>query len=141
MYPDEVVYVEVEPSVGEVDVAILYGNRNRPKGEPPVRGVREYLAEHPDELPNSSVVSECALVENFAQLALYTIDVDGKNAILKYQGQGVLDIRKGTTSNLARGTGHLFKGMLGSAAKAHNSTLDMASNTDTLIEVFRCDQY
>jgi hypothetical protein len=143
--PEEVVYVEVGAAVVAVDIAILYGNRNRvaaaAAGGPIVCGVREYLAAHPDESPNSSVVNPCALVDNFPLIALYTVDTDRKNAILKYQGQGVLEIRKGTTSNFARGTATVFKGMIGGAARKHSSTLDMATNTETLLEVFRCDMF
>ena len=140
--PEETVYAEVGLDVVAVDIAILYGNRNRvAAGESAVCSVREYLSLHPGEKPNTSVVSPCALVENFTQIALYTVDTDRKNAILKYQGQGVLDIRKGTTSSLARGTEQLFKGMLSGAAKAHKSTLAMSTNTETVLEVFRCDQF
>lgn len=136
------VYVEVGAGIREVDMAVLYGNKERPvAGQPVVRSVREYLVAHPGDIPNESVVSPCAIVDKFPMIVLYTIDMDGKNAILKYQGQGVVEIRKGTTSSLARGAGQMLKGVLSSAARAQQATLDMNTNTDTLIEVFRCDRF
>jgi hypothetical protein len=46
-------------------------------------------------------ISPSCLVENFTDVAVYTIPCAGKNVVLKYQGQGAVDLRRLTTTKVS----------------------------------------
>jgi hypothetical protein len=45
-------------------------------------------------------ISPSCLVENFTDVAVYTVPCAGKNVVLKYQGQGAVDLRRLTTTKV-----------------------------------------
>lgn len=111
-----------------LEVVVLFGNPNRPDARTPVvRSARERSA---------SAISPSCLIDNFPNLAIYRIDCAHKNAILKYQGQGVVEIRKGTTAKLDRGTTGLLKSVFTSHEKLHDTALDMSTNAENVITMF-----
>ena len=45
-------------------------------------------------------ISPCCLIENFTEVAVYAIPSSGRNVVLKYQGQGAMELRRLTTTKV-----------------------------------------
>ena len=115
--PNELVNVQFSTDGSEsvcLELFVLYGNSNVIPGD--ISSVKY-------DTRSSSDISPCAAVENFWQFAVFRIDASSKNVLLKFKGDGVVEIRLG--SSLERNG--FFSKLTGSSGK-ETSTLDFSSN-------------
>lgn len=117
-------------------MAILYGNTNRfDPSAPVIRSARERSASTSTEDGKSEISPSC-VVENFPSIAIYRIESENKNVILKYQSNGIIDVRKGTTAKLGKSAHSILKTIFSSQEKIDASCLDMSTNIDNIVILY-----
>jgi hypothetical protein len=70
-----------------------------------------------EEVTRDQLISPQCAVENFSEICIYSIVSEGRNVILKYQGGGLIELRKLTTTKLSKkGPLSMFTSMLSSSS-------------------------
>lgn len=78
-------------------------------------------------------ISPPCRVSWFTEISLYTIPCANKNILLKYQGQGVVDVRRLTTTKVGKGAFGVFKSVLsGQGAVPDEQVLDFTTNVEEI---------
>jgi hypothetical protein len=124
------IYTEVDPAYPLVDVAVLFGLPHRKNSNAAQLSAASVAASTTADKESTGI---------FQFVTIYTIDIGGKNAVLKYQGSGLLDMRKGTTAKLGRSAQSVLGTLLGqstSQAEVQKSFFDMDTNIETLDYVY-----
>lgn len=96
-----------------LELFVLYANSNIIPGD---------VSSVTFDTKNNSDISPCASIENFWQYVVYRIDAASKNVLLKFKGEGVVEIRLG--SSIERNG--IFGKLTGSSTK--DSSLDFSTN-------------
>jgi hypothetical protein len=121
------IYAEIDPAFTSIDAAVLFGLPNRKNSNAALLAAASSGAPKNIEKESSTGI--------FQFVTIYTIDMTGRNAVLKYQGSGLLDMRKGTTAKIGRSAQGVLGSLLGqvtSQAEIHKSFFDMDTNIDTI---------
>ena len=80
-----------------------------------------------EEVTKEMISPECA-IHNFSEICIYSILCEGKNVILKYQGAGVIELRKLTTTKRNKqGTFTYLSSMLSSSSSSSTGSFSITS--------------
>jgi hypothetical protein len=126
--PQQVVHAEFDPSAEEIIVATLFANnfRYEPNSTP------VYNTRGPGV--TKQLISPSCLIENFSHISIYSVKCGDCNVILKYQGQGVVELRRGTSTKLGKTTFGVFRSVLGNHQE--NAAMDMSTNASEITRIF-----
>ncbi len=127
--PQQSIYAQFEATHQKIVIAALFGNPNRYDSSktPIIYDTREVGV-------TKETISPTCAIDNFLHISIYEIDSCNRNVILKYQGQGVVELRKGTTTKLSRNTFGMLRSVIG--VEKEESALDMTTNADTINCIF-----
>lgn len=117
--PQQSVYTLFDPSTRALEVAVLHRNPYFITSNTPLNSL--VYNTRGEEVTKEMISPECA-IHNFSEICIYSILCEGKNVILKYQGAGVIELRKLTTTKRNKqGTFSYLSSMLSSSSSSTGS--------------------
>jgi hypothetical protein len=117
--PQQSVYTLFDPSTRSLEVAVLHRNPYFITSNTPMNSL--IYNTRGEEVTKEMISPQCA-VQNFSEICIYSILCEGKNVILKYQGAGVIELRKLTTTKRnKKGTLNFISSMLSSSSSSSGS--------------------
>lgn len=114
------------PNITGMEVLILHDN---PVG---ITGDLYYDTRAPG-VNARTMISPAAQVENFNQLAIFYIPCQYKNVLVKYKGNGGIELKSGTKAKLVSVLGGLLKA---SGSSKNSSALNMDTNATDIVQVY-----
>jgi hypothetical protein len=78
------------------------------------------------------------VISNFIEVSIFEIDCGGKNCILKYQGNGLVELRKLSTTAATKSGLHMMKNVMKKDKAAADETTPGHLDTSTNAENIRC---
>ena len=94
--PNESAYSFFDPDVGDLEILILHGNPH------PIEENRAVNYNTAAPGMRADRISKCAKVGLFSKVTYFSSSSKGKNVLLKYQGNGVVEPRMGVTISYNR---------------------------------------
>lgn len=122
--PQQCLYTTFDPSIRILEIAVLHRNPHLLFPNAPINSL--IYNTRGDEVTKELISPQCA-VENFTEICVYSIVCEGKNVILKYQGGGVIELRKLTTTKMSKkGPLSMFTSLLSSSSSSPSSSTTAA---------------
>jgi hypothetical protein len=112
--PQQSLYTLFDPSTPLLEISVLHRNPHTLLPDTPLNSL--VYNTRSEEVTKDLISPQCA-VENFSEICIYSIVCQGRNVILKYQGAGIIELRKLTTTKLnKKGALSLFTSLLSSSS-------------------------
>lgn len=112
--PQQCLYTIFPSNIPLLEVSVLYNNTHRLYPNVPLNSL--VYNTRSAGMTKELISPQCA-VQNFTEISIYSIRSQDKNIILKYQGSGVIELRKLTTTKLnKKGAFGMLTSMLSSSS-------------------------